>query len=165
MTKEQEFPLNGAQIKWTQPVYAQGLISNHEDDPRQIRKKEIKLILKWKAERSLEPLSVYYDNVGHQMGGIAAVTINEIQPAMAKLGIPVTPDTVEEIHEASSPNSSYLGAVKRENQCALAFGDAEALKLLGPAATNIHVNATFKIVPTGFYQLLNIHAEKLGLMQ
>ena len=57
---------------------------NHEPDPKQVERREIKASLKRRAETTSDPFRVVYDREVNERGGIVDVTYREMEPTMTK---------------------------------------------------------------------------------
>ena len=138
---------------------------NHEPDPRQVERREIKASLKRRAGTTSEPLRVVYDQeVKKRSGGIVDVTYRELEPTMTKRRKTVqkcVPQTLTEFINELRDEPNYCGQVKSGDEYGLISAAIEASNILN-SSEEIHVDATFKVVPRRFYQLLVIYGVQDG---
>ena len=135
---------------------------DHESSASEVRNREAKSRLKYLAETTREPLKSIHDNVSREMGGID-VPLTQAESAMNKrrrLSQPPVPSTIAEFRQALGDYGPYRGQVETGDKLALVFAGDKGIWLLACAKESIHVDATFKVVPPGFYQLLVIHVLK-----
>ena len=138
---------------------------NHEPDLRQVERREIKASLKRGAGTTSEPLRVVYEQeVNKRSGGIVDVTYRELERTMTKRRKTVqkcVPQTLNEFINELRDEPIYFGQVKSGDEYGLISASIEASNVLD-SSEEVHVDATFKVVPRRFHQLLVIYRVQDG---
>ena len=127
-----------------------------------VEKREVVSKLRRQAEASLYPFRVIYDNVASTHPAIKDVPYPEIEPVMAKRRRSNTepvPTTKQEIVQKLTDKLRFFGCVSGGEGFALLFSDTKSVGLIS-GKKNMHVDATFKVEPRQFYQLLVIYGVK-----
>ena len=140
-------------------ILVHGRPYSHSGDQSRVEKREAVSELKHQAETSRQPFRVIYDNVASTHPAIKDVPYPEIDPVMAKRRRSNTepvPTTKQEFVRTLSIELRFYGCVSGGEGFALLFSDTKSVDLIS-GKKNMHVDATFKVVPRQFYQLLVIY--------